>query len=254
VAGLDGCRAGWVLATAPVEALGRRGRSGRRVRGGGNADGAPVEVEVRVVPDLTLLVEAVAVGAIVAASIDIPIGLPARGPRRCDVAARRLLGPRRSSVFPAPARSVLAAGSYAEACARSRRASGKGISKQLYNILPKIREVDAALAATPGLTEHVCEMCPELSLAMIAGAPMAHAKRTPEGRDERRTALRAVFGDVGALTCRPPRGAAPDDVLDAIAGLWTAHRYASGTATCLGGEAGKPAPHDETGLRMEVVA
>lgn len=50
--------------------------------------------------------------------IDVPIGLPDRGARECDKAARRRLGPSRgSSVFPAPIRRILAATSYIEACA-----------------------------------------------------------------------------------------------------------------------------------------
>ena|SRR5258708_11883904 len=42
-------------------------------------------------------------------AIDIPIGLPDRGPRTCDLDAGRLLGQdRASSVFPAPIRPALA--------------------------------------------------------------------------------------------------------------------------------------------------
>lgn len=48
--------------------------------------------------------------ALVAAVIDVPIGLPEAGPRTCDLEARRLLrAPRASSVFPAPLRSMLSA-------------------------------------------------------------------------------------------------------------------------------------------------
>ncbi len=161
-----------------------------------------------------------------------------------------MLGPRRGSVFPAPARTVLAAADddYEEACARSRAASGKAISKQLYNILAKIREVDGVLAAAPGLQARLVEMCPELSFAVLAGAPMRHAKRTTEGRAERLATLRPVFGDLCEHAAHPPGGAAPDDVLDAIVGAWTARRYAGGTHLQLGGEL------DETGLRMEVIA
>jgi predicted RNase H-like nuclease len=46
----------------------------------------------------------------------------------------------------------------------------------------------------------------------------------------------------------PPRGATRDDVLDALAGAWSARRYVNGSYLRLGGEV------DETGLRMEVVA
>ena len=84
-------------------------------------------------------------------AIDIPIGLPESGPRPADVEARRRVGPRRNSVFPAPARAVLGATTYGEACARSRQVGGKAISKQLFNILGKIAEVDALVTpAAPG--------------------------------------------------------------------------------------------------------
>jgi predicted RNase H-like nuclease len=54
-------------------------------------------------------------------AIDIPIGLPGGRPRTVDGEARRLLGPRASSVFPAPARGTLDASSYEEACEASRK-------------------------------------------------------------------------------------------------------------------------------------
>ena len=230
MAGLDGCRAGWVLATTPANA------------------GVVPRVEVRVIDGLEVVVDELVSGRLCAAGIDIPIGLPPAGPRSCDVEARRMLGPRRGSVFPSPARPVLAAADYPEACALSRVASGTAISKQLFNILPKIREVDRVLARAPELRARVFEMCPELSFTVLAGTPMHHAKRSADGRAERLATLRPVFGDVRALVARPPAGAAPDDVLDALAGAWTARRFASGTYLHLGGEL------DETGLRMEMIA
>jgi predicted RNase H-like nuclease len=216
------------------------------VTAGENEEGP--DVSVAVLGDLEPVVAALASGRMVAAGIDIPIGLTASGPRSCDLEARRLLGPRRSSVFPAPAREVLRAWSYEEACAISRRVNGRAISKQLYNILPKICEVDRLLSAPSSRPRHLFEMCPELSFATITGHPMPHNKRTPEGRAERMEALRLPFGDVTSLVERPPTGAAPDDVFDALAGAWTARRYAAGTCLRLGGEV------DEKGLRMEVVA
>jgi predicted RNase H-like nuclease len=187
-------------------------------------------------------------GTLAAAAIDIPIGLAPLGPRRADVEARRRLGPRRSSVFPAPVRAVLAASTYEEACALSRAASGKAISKQLFNILPKIREVDQLV--TPLRQRHLFEMCPELSLAVLDGAPMAYAKTTAAGRAERMRALSSVFGPAELERhVRPaPPGAKADDVLDAFAGAWTARRCAAAAHLQLGGDL------DERGLRMEVVA
>jgi predicted RNase H-like nuclease len=205
-------------------------------------------VDVRLVPDLHGLMEQIDAGTLAAAAVDIPIGLAPAGPRHADVEARRGLGPRRSSVFPAPVRSVLAASTYEEACALSRTACGKAISKQLFNILPKIREVDALV--TPCRQERLFEMCPELSLAVLAGAPMAFAKTTRQGRAERLQALSAVFGRA-QIEChlrKPPPNSRTDDVLDAFAGAWTARRYAAGAHLRLGGQL------DERGLRMEVVA
>jgi len=206
------------------------------------------EADVRVLPDLHAVIAQIEDGGLTAAAIDIPIGLAPAGPRRADVEARRRLGPRRSSVFPAPVRAVLAASSYEEACALSRAASGKAISKQLFNILPKIREVDQLV--TPLHQRHLFEMCPELSLAVLDGAPMAYAKTTAAGRAERLHALGNVFGPAELERhLRPvPSGARADDVIDAFAGAWTARRFAAGAHLQLGGDV------DERGLRMEVVA
>lgn len=145
-------------------------------------------------------------------------------------------------------RSVLAASTYVEACALSRAACGKAISKQLFNILPKIREVDALV--TPERQQRLFEMSPELSLTVLAGTPMAHPKSKPAGRAERIHALTAAFGseEIERHLGRVPRGAHLDDVLDAFAGAWTARRCAAGQHLQLGGDM------DERGLRMEVVA
>jgi predicted RNase H-like nuclease len=203
--------------------------------------------DVRVVSSLDDVVSALESACLAAAAIDIPIGLAATGPRDCDREARRLLGPRRSSVFPAPVRAVRDATSYADACAISRERCGKAVSKQLYNILGKIREVDDVV--TPRLQTQLFEACPELSLAVMSGgAPMRHNKRTAEGRDERVVALGAALGDVARLVDAPPKGAARDDVFDAFALAWTARRSLTDSCLRLGGEM------DETGLRMEVIA
>ncbi|MFZ0250246.1 MAG: DUF429 domain-containing protein [Acidimicrobiales bacterium] len=228
VAGLDGCRAGWVMALLPT------------------APGGPA-ARLELVDDLHQLVERLRQGLISAAAIDIPIGLPATGPRPVDVEARRLLGPRRNSVFPAPVRSVLQAENYVDACDISRAVSGRAISRQLFAILPKIREVDDV--QTAAIQDTFFEMHPELSFAQLAGAPMRFHKRTREGRRERLDALRDAIPGSDALAATRVRGSRPDDVLDALVGAWTAGRYASGTHVRFGG-----GEVDERGLRMEVVA
>ena len=159
-------------------------------------------------------------------AVDMPIGLPAEGRRACDTEARAMLGPRRSSVFPVPTRRDLAATAFAEV---------RGLSIQGWNLVPKIREVDACWVP------RVVECSPELSFAVAAGAPMAHNKRTPEGRAERL----AVLGDVVTTA----RGAATHDVLDAHACLLTARRVATATALTFGDDA-----RDERGRPMLVFA
>jgi predicted RNase H-like nuclease len=200
------------------------------------------------VSDLHQLVAAIDAGTLQAAAIDIPIGLAERDARQSDAEARKRLGARRSSVFPAPVRAVLPAATYQEACAISRATCGKAISKQLFNILPRIREVDALI--TPRRQRRLVEMSPELSLTLLHGAPMTYPKSHRNGQAERTRVLAAVFGEdvIEHHIRRPPAGAHVDDVLDAFAGAWTARRFAAGEHLHLGGD------RDARGLRMEVVA
>ena len=84
IVGLDGCRDGWIAAIL---------ESG--------------VTRLQVLGSLESLFEN---PALITAVIDVPIGLPETGPRRCDLLARQLLrAPRASSVFPAPLRSMLPA-------------------------------------------------------------------------------------------------------------------------------------------------
>ena len=97
--------------------------------------------------------------------IDIPIGLLDKGTeeRHCDKEGRRLLRPKRSSsVFPAPARQTLLAGSYQQAQQFNRRSIGRGLSKQSWNIVPKIREIDDLLLSNPSLQGVLRECHPEV--------------------------------------------------------------------------------------------
>lgn len=187
-------------------------------------------------------------------AIDIPIGLPTSGARRCDVDARKLLGRgRASSVFPAPVRTTLGASTYAEACARHRRADGRAISKQCFALLPKIEEVDATLRTLADPQVRVREIHPELSFAVWnGGTAMPHAKRTLRGRTARSDLIDSYWPAARrSLMSKLPRGGwAADDLLDAFAALWTAGRIAAGTALRL---PESPDP-DASGLRMEMWA
>jgi len=227
-AGVDGCRSGWICLS--------------------RAGGGPVEVRC----------VATAAGLFAVAprpdvfAIDIPIGLTETGARRCDEEARALLGPRRTSVFPAPIRAVLEARDLAEGRAISRKVQGKSISSQLWSIVPKIREVDALLRADPSARRCVREVHPEVSFAAWNGKPMQHPKKSAAGRAERRALVDGYFGGDAFDAVRRQlrvRDVAHDDVLDAFAALWTAERILRGEARTVPAEP----PVDAVGQRMEIV-
>lgn len=223
-AGADACRGGWVVARM----------------------GAPGRLELDRCPDFAGVVNRCRDAVL--ALVDMPIGLPetpAQGDRPCDRAARRLLGrPRASSVFRVPARAQLG--------------TGGGMSRQAAALLPRLREVDATLRARPGLQERIREGHPEVCFwALAGGRPLRHAKRTAAGREERRRLLApwlpgypALRDDAALRRSARALGAAPHDVLDALALAVAAARAAAGEALVLAGEPVR----DAAGLRLEIVA
>ena len=222
VAGVDGCRAGWVIV--------RRDAEGRFA--------APLVVaSLDDLPPADMIV------------IDIPIGLPESGRRACDLEARAMLGPRRNSVFTGVRRPLLAMGNYEEANAWGKR-DGEGLTRQMWNILPKIREVDNWI--TPARNRTFREGHPELAFAGAAGRPMAHYKKTPEGEAERLDALAGFIESATVLewlgTARGS-GAARDDIVDALALCRSAARV---LLDCHGQLPADP-PKDARGLPMEMV-
>ena len=231
--GVDGCRGGWIVAAS---------------------DGALSEISFAVVDDLAPVIARAESGAALMA-IDIPIGLRDDGPRACDLAARRWLGrPRASSVFPAPCRAALAATTYRRACGLSRRALGVALTIECFNIVPKIRHVDALM--TPGRQAFVREVHPELVFAMLSGRGrgLVEPKRTAAGERLRLRLLRRVAPRFDPAAVRATLGlarVARDDVIDAVACLVAAQRIALGKALVLPDGV---VERDARGLRMEIVA
>jgi predicted RNase H-like nuclease len=226
VAGVDGTPGGWAVVIIEAE-----------------------RCRIRKVRALSEIVDGLDVVA-----VDVPIGLCnayETGGRACDRQARKLLQERRGSVFPAPVRSVLAALSWEDACARSRASApgGKAISKQTYFILPKIREVDDFLRARPELHEVVREVHPEVCFCELVGHPMNYSKKKQSGREERRQALRRCFPDLDAiLDAGRVAGLPLEDILDATVACWSALRLADGKGRSLI----EPVLHDTTGLPMTI--
>jgi predicted RNase H-like nuclease len=229
LAGVDGCRGGWLCVIS-------------------DGDGRPLTATVAV--SLRVLLQHLPRETLMA--IDVPIGLADRGARPCDVAARLCLGPgRRSSVFPAPLRSVLSADSYEEACRRRAAVDGVRLSRQAFGFLGKVREVDGLMGRTPALQSRVRECHPEVSFRAWAGRPLRYGKKTRSGRSERAALIDAEWpGDRARLAALLPRGTFQlDDLHDAFAALWTARRIRDGAARML-----PAAPErDGCGLAMEIV-
>jgi predicted RNase H-like nuclease len=185
--------------------------------------------------------------------VDIPIGLPEEGARKCEKEARQLLGwPHMTSVFSAPLRPCLVARTYEQACGIRFRIEEKKMSRQAFGILPKIREVDDVLATARSLSARVIEVHPEVSfLLMNGGAPMRHRKKSPDGKAERRALLEAQWPDSieGMRASLRGQDYALDDLHDSMAALWSARRWVSGKARVLG----DPAVRDRAGLPMKIV-
>jgi predicted RNase H-like nuclease/predicted enzyme related to lactoylglutathione lyase len=165
-----------------------------------------------------LLVDADVVG------VDIPIGIPESGTREADVAARRFVGPRASSVFPTPVRRVLEAKTYAEARTVATELTGKSVSAQAYALRRRILEVDEYAYDD----ERVIEVHPEVSFRELARRPLLPKKGT-HGLVERRTLLEEAGIE---LPPSVPRVAEPD-LFDATIVAWSARRYANGEAVPL---------------------
>lgn len=236
VVGVDGCRAGWL---------------GIKLTPQG-------QWQAEVCPSLADLWEKHHAATLIL--VDMPIGLQEAGPgaRRCDAQARKILGPRKSSVFPAPCRAAVYQPDYDSAIKASLGRTGKSIFKATWQIVPKIREVDEWLGANTVARKSLRESHPEVCFwALNRGRPMAHNKKTAAGAAERRKVLEDILLPIfpraeqifAAGQCLKKQAAAPDDFLDALALAATAMLGLSRGLTSLPAEP----ETDAHGLPMEMV-
>lgn len=225
--GIDGCPGGrWVVVRAIEHHAAR------------------VRLRVEVVTDLAELVSELRDGHVAAIAIDMPIGLLDVHPRPADVAARALLGARRSSVFPTPVRATLGSQTYLEACDRSRKACGKALSKQAYNLLDRIDVLDRLV--TPADQDRLVESHPELAFLRLNRRPLEFSKHTREGLDLRADLLGSALPPSEVHALLAGRAAPSADLLDALALVTTAGRIARGDEVRLGSVI------DPTGKRAEI--
>lgn len=157
-----------------------------------------------------------------------------------------------------PSRKAIEAADYGAACLAALASSEppRKVSKQLFNIAPKIRDVDAVLRADRALADRVHEVHPELAFWRLNGErALTEPKKVkgrpyPPGLALRRSLLREAGLPAALIDAQPPKGAGADDLLDALACAAIARRIHAGTARPFP----DPAPRDAYGLRMAIWA
>jgi predicted RNase H-like nuclease len=237
VAGLDGCKAGWLIAACPPFRF--------------------CDCRVWIEPSHEAALSMAADMAV----IDIPIGLTELQPvpRATDGAARGYLRAMNidghaspgSRVFSAPSRAALAlfrAGLGYHAL--NARLDGPKMSQQAFHITGRIAAVDAWM--TPDRQRTRREGHPEVAFAGLAGRTLP-PKKSMAGALARDAALGGLGFDMQALakTLGKRTGRwAMDDLRDACVLVWVASRAETGSHAVLP----ERPETDARGLRMEIVA
>jgi predicted RNase H-like nuclease len=204
VVGVDGCRAGWLAVK-----LSRHGAW-----------------ECRIFPDMASLWSACRQADLIL--VDIPIGLPeAANDRACDKAARKILGLRRSSVFPVPCRAAVFAPDYDAAITINEQVTGKRIFRATWNLIPRMRQVDEILQVDHEARKVIREAHPEVMFwGLNRRRALTFSKKVAAGEAERLEILGRVYPPAKALYFEmkkdlPGQGATPDDLMDALAAAVT---------------------------------
>jgi predicted RNase H-like nuclease len=236
LAGVDGCRNGWIVALAPSWPCHQ-----------------PVSIEFY--PDFKAVLEATRTCEVVA--VDMPIGLPDGNElRECDVLAQKALGGQRSSVFLTPPRSCLDAAGPREFQSMHRQIRGTGAGLPVWGIVPKMLEVNRLLedriASDPALQDRIIEFHPELTWRRLAGSSKLSSKRTAEGILQRISLLEQLSqGWLPGFPQKIPGNAAIDDVLDAVIGISASQSAARRDEILQRLPVGEP-KRNSKGLRMEI--
>jgi len=233
IAGVDGCKGGWLVAI--VEVKGKR---------------HSFELTCMPPPITNFSDVLWATKGCKVVCIDIPIGLSDRDRRRCDQKAKEILGNRQCCVFFAPIRPILSYKRYPAANRTSRCLSGHGLSIQSFNIMDKIHQVDSVM--TPNKQKRFREVHPEVCFwALNHGQPMQRKKTTDAGRKDRMRVLAPIFQNLRGIVTKDNRakGVKVDDILDALVAAYTAGQVVLDNYSTL---PARP-QRDGKGLRMEIL-
>ncbi len=230
VVGMDGCRDGWVACVL-------------------NQSG---DVSFRVVASVSSAMDMIRDSALTL--IDIPIGLPPTDARACDLKAKKLLGRYNSRVFLTPPRGVFQCHAYEDANPLCKEISGRGLMKQMWAIMPKIKEVDRAILSEESPPANLRECHPEICFWGLRGTIIDENKTTIDGKLARVATLAELLPDaerviVDAERTLAHRKVASDDVIDALIGAITAAGVWDGTIRTLP----SVPEQDARGLPMEMV-
>ena len=224
VAGIDGCRTGWLVVDSSLNLK----KQSWRIAPNWNAIGRDAQV----------------------IAVDMPIGISSSGVRQCEVEARSVLTPFASRIFKMLPRGALrfAQKDWALANQWAKDQNCGGISKQIWNIRPKMIEIDVAIA--PGMQKRIFEAHPELAFARLNGGRALVSKHSEAGlKLRKRLLVRAGFKQLDTwLRALRRSGAKADDLFDACALVLTARHILRGEARMLP----LRAEHDPRELRMAI--
>ena len=159
--------------------------------------------------------------------VDIPIGLDInlkKGGRIVDKLARKELLANKSSIFNAPSRLVLEATNYEEAN-KINKNKGMGLSKQSWNLVKKIKEVDDFIRNSNKTI--IFESHPEIIFQVMKRDKVSTKKKNDEGIIERRNLLeKNGFNKVFLERNLSAKDSfyKKDDFIDACSLFWSANR------------------------------
>ena len=192
VIGIDGCKAGWIIAKTLEDK----------------------SISFQIIKNLNddYLKES----NVSLIGIDIPLRLSSTGKRLAEIEARVLLKNRACTIFSPPTLNALTAKNYIDACKINFKECGKKISKQSWNLFPKIKEAQEFLENKSIIELGVFEVHPELSFMAMNDMNLIRAsKKTVIGREIRIKLIQKFFPKFSFVarerrSTRAARDRAPD--------------------------------------------
>lgn len=172
--------------------------------------------------------------------IDVPIGLKDSCPeeRLCDIHARKILPPNlKQSVFRVPCRKAAYQIDYQKASLENFEHTGKKLSRQVWGIVPRIREVDTFMRShRNNYIGKIKESHPEVCFHILSSGKIRYPKKSEEGNRERKRILQQILPETMeiityVLAKYPQHQAQTDDVLDALVLAVTSSMSSKGLST-----------------------